>query len=697
MKFFSREQPLRDSLAIKVSLKDQIRYQWIDLHLLWKSLIVVGVLAILAIPFYGRAIKATKSRTYAQDFSAAKKALAEGRDTDARDLSITLLRRDPKNTEPVPLLMRAAAGAKDPLSLPVARAYLGMDTQNKSDRVFAWKTISKESPMGAAGIIWLSSIRENERADPDFLSLWLERLKTEKLDEEIETLLVKQTGVIDPRMERIRLSMLAARGTEDSYRELQARLYDRIASHPADGPLLIDLIDEVPQSALIPYSFFALGEWLKVSGREPSPENQLRLARCEMAAKPEAAEAILTRTTTTFAASASLQLASLFVFLNRLDRAEELLKPLVSKGASGAFSLMAKVLENQQKLDEWDRLLGSPPKSAFLPGILCDRAYLAMQRGDERARINFEKEASIRAEKQLDSDSLIRLARHASDRGMKEYAVSIWVKAIRKGPSSPLPLFTSISPVFETLARDKQDSQLLEVLTVYRAADPGDLDVITQHLYLACLMGSVTPQQLLTVLLPVKEKFHSQSLNLPIALAELLEGRTALADKLTGDTTIDWFSQIPAGRAIRAVTLTKIGRKEEADTYMEDFPWDKILPCEKRVFKELLEVSTESEQIAVTEKLDQQEQAKVAEGVRQAQKAKELMEIRKAREAKEAAKSEEQKLLEKNQKAEKARLAEKTQQAVQSEVSKETREKLDAQRAKEAAEGADTEETQKPN
>ena len=274
MKLFSREQPLRDSLAIKVSLKERIRDEWTDLHLLWKSLIVIAVLAILAIPFYGRAIKATKTRTYAQDLASAKKALSDGRDVDARDLSLALLRRDSKNTEPMPLLMHAAAGARDSLLVPISRGYLGMDTQNKPDRVFAWRAISKESPMGSAGITWLTSIRDNERTDPDFLFPWLERLKKERLGNDIEDLLARQTGVIDPRMERIRLSMLAIRGTENSYRELQARLFDRIASQPADGAVLIDSIDEVPQSALIPYAFKALGEWLKTSGGEPSAEDQ---------------------------------------------------------------------------------------------------------------------------------------------------------------------------------------------------------------------------------------------------------------------------------------------------------------------------------------------------------------------------------------------------------------------------------------
>ncbi len=696
MKFFSRDQTVVDPLAIKVSLWNWIRHTWGHLHLLWKSLIVIGLLAILGIPFYGRALMANKTRTYAQDLTAAKRALADGRDADARDLSLALLRREPKNLEPLPLLMHAASGARDSLLVPVARSYLGMNTQNKPERVFAWKAIAKECPMGSAGITWLSSIQENERADPDFLFPWLERLKTEKLGNEIEEVLAKQTGVIDPRMERIRLSMLAIRDTEVSYRELQARLFDRIASHPADGPVLIDAIDEVPQSALIPYSFIGIGEWLKASGGEPSVENRLRLARCEMVAKPEAAEEILTRTTNAHAATAPLPLARLYFALSRFDRAEELLKPLLAKGDLGVFSLMARVLEKQQKLDEWDQLLASPPEGAFLPGILCDRAYLAMQRGDDRATVEFEQEASLGAEKQLDSDSLIRLARHASDRGMKDYALGIWVKAIRKGPSSPLPLFTSISPVFETLARDRQEIQLLEILTVYRVADPGNLDVVTQHLYLTCLIGSVTPDQLLSVLLPLKEKFNSQTLSLPIAFAELLEGRTALAEKLTGDATIDWFSQIPAFRAIRAITLTKTGRKEEADIYMEDFPWDVLLPSEKRVFKELLEVPEESSQIEVADKLEQHEKAKIAEGVRQAERAKELMEIRKALEAKEAGTSEQQKIAEKNQKAEKARLAEEARQAKRTEELNEIRAILAARAAKEAAEKLDSEKPEIP-
>jgi len=697
MKLFSRDEPPKDSLAVRTTLRERIGNFWNGLHLLWKTLLIIGVPAILAIPFYGRAIRANNTRNYEQDLIAARQALAAGRDVEARDLSLSLLQRVPNNNDPLPLLMHAAAGANDARLLPIARHYLQLNTKNKPDRLFAWKTVSNESPMGIAAHTWLEFVGEDEKNDADFLIAWLERLQTENLGHEIEGILAKQAGLIDPRLERVRLSMLAEAGTENSYRELQARLFDRITSHPDDGPLLIDAIDRIPQSALIPYAFIGFGDWLKARGGEPSVENQLRLARCEMAAKPETSDAVINRIASAYGASAPLPVARFYDALDRYDKAVELLKPLATSGDPDAFPFMAGILEKQAKLEEWDKLLATPPEGAFLPGIFCDRAFIASKRGDERAKTQFEQEALIIAEKRLQKDSLIHLARHASDRGMNEYALGIWVKAIRSGPSSPLPLFNSISWIFERLARDKQENQLLDSLTVYRAAEPGNLDVVTQHLYLACLIGNVTPAQILTALSPVREKIRSQPLDFTIAFANLLEGRNKLADELTGDTSIDWFSQIPAFRVIRAITLTKIGRKEEADIYMEDFPWDSMLPCETRVYRELLEPPKESNQPENVEKLEKSEKAKIAEGVRQAQKAKELMEIRKALEAKEGGKSEEEKLAEKAEKAEKSRLAEQARQAARAEELKAVRERLAAQAAKEAAEATNTSDTGEPD
>jgi|GEM_PF-4518857 len=685
MKFFSRDESPKDPLAIKTTQRETIRIFWNELHLLWKALLVICLLAILAIPFYGRAIRAKNTRSYEQDLIAARQALAAGRDVEARDLSLSLLRRIPNNNDPLPLLMHAAAGARDALLVPVARRYLELDTHNRPDRLFAWKTISNESPMGIAAHIWFKDIGEGEKTDPDFLIAWVERLGNENLGHEVEGILAKQSGLIDPRLERARLTMLAKTGTETSYRELQARLFDRIASHPNDGPLLIDAIDEIPQSALIPYAFIGFGDWLKSRGGEPSVENQLRLARCEIVVKPETTEAVVNRMASAHGASSPLQLAKFYQTLDRHGKAEELLKPLVAKGDPEAFPIMAGILERQARLEEWDKLLEAPPEGAFMPGVLCDRAFIAWKRGDERAKAQFEQEALILAEKRLQNDFLIQLARRASVRGMSDYALGIWVKAIRIGPSSPLPLFSSISWVFETLARDKQENQLADSLTVYRAVEPGNLDVVTQHLYIACLIGNVTPAQVLAALSPVREKIHSQPLDFTIALANLLEGRDKLADELTGDTGIDWFSQIPAFRAIRAITLTRIGRKEEADIYMEDFPWDRLLPCETRVYRELLEPPKKSSEPGNAEKLEKAEKAKIAEGVRQAQKAKELMEIRKALEAKESGKSEEEKIAEKAEKSEKSRLAEQARQAARAEELKAIRERLAAQAAKEAA------------
>ena len=155
--------------------------------------------------------------------------------------------------------MRAAAGAADSRLTGAAREYLSQNTEDKTDRIFAWNVLCEQSPMGIAGMSWLS-IREDEKKDPDFLAPWLERLMTENLSQLVEVELARQTNQTDPRVERIRLSLLAKRATDVSLRELQARLLDRIASHPDDGPMLLEVMDEIPQPALIPVLFHRLGQ-----------------------------------------------------------------------------------------------------------------------------------------------------------------------------------------------------------------------------------------------------------------------------------------------------------------------------------------------------------------------------------------------------------------------------------------------------
>jgi hypothetical protein len=649
--------------------------RWGRLHPLLKLLSIMAVLAIMALPFYGSAKKVYKGQRYQSDLAAAKQALAAGQDVKARDLSLALLQREPKKTEALPIFMHAAEGAADSRLAGVARGYLSLDTGDKTDRLYAWQAVARQSPMGISGMTWLD-ISESERVDPDFLIPWLERLMAEDLGQVLERVLAQQTKQTDPRVERIRLSMLAKRDTEVSWRELQARLWDRLANHPDDGPMLLGALDEIPQAALIPYSFTALGEWIRARGGEPAVEDQLRLARCEMAAHPESTEPVLTRTITAFATRNPLAVAKMCSILGHFDTAKELLEPLVLKGDLNAFKLMAGVLESWDKVDQWDKLLETPAEGVSLPEILCDRAYIAGKRGDQRAQPKFQQEAVAAAELRTKSDSLILLARHASKRGMPEYAKDIWVKAIRKGPASPLPFFASITWVVESLAHNKEEVPLMDVLGTYRVLEPGNVDVVTQYLYLGCLIGNVTPARVLTELSAVRARIHSLQLDCTVALAHVLEGDYGLAEQLTHGDSIDWFVQVPALRAIRAITLTKTGGKEEADIYLEDFPWDNLLPCEARVFRELLDESKEPGEIGKAAKAGETDEAKAALAARQAERAKEIQATQQAiaaMKAKEAGKSEEAKIAERAARIEKARQAEQARQAKRAKEAEEIR------------------------
>lgn len=684
-------------MADKTTPLRRLGYIWLNLHLLWKVLLVLLVLAILGIPFYRPALRAQKAMNYESELAAAKKALAEGKHVEARDLALQILRSDQERNEALPIFMRAAAGAADSRLTMAAREYLSQKTEDEADRIFAWDVLCKQSPMGIAGMSWIS-LHDEERKDPDFLAPWLERLVAEDLGPLVDTELAKQTSQTDPRVERIRLSRLASQGTDVSLRELQARLLDRIASHPEDGPMLLEVMDKIPQSALIPYALTALGKWLQVRGDQATVEDQMRLARCEIAANPESKDTVLTRMISTYGNSKPVPVAKLHFTFERFEKARELLEPTLTQGDPAAFNLMADVLERLGKLEDWNKLLENPPEGVSLAEVWCDRAYIASKQGDERAKTEFGQKALAAAQLEAKSDSLIRLARHADDRGLADYAMETWIKVILRGSASPLPFFYSIDPVIRSAAQGKKESPLFDMLRVYRSQEPGNLDVAIQYSYLGCLLGNAPPAALITELSPVRERLLKEpgspkihALSCMIALAHLLEGHPETAAKITDGSNIDWFNEIPAYRVIRAIALTKTGRKEEADVYLEGFDWDSLLPSEIRVFRELLEIPVEIDEVQIALDAEKSKKAKLAEEARQAQKAKELEEIRKALEAKEGDQSEEAKIAEKAERAEKARLAEETRQAKRNAELKEIREKLAERAAKEAAEAKNPE------
>lgn len=692
MKLFSRDRSAADSLAEEKTLLKRLGYSWMKLHLLWKFLLVAVILAILGIPFYRPILRAQKARNYEADLTSAKRALAEGRSVEARDLSLEVLRNSPQKDEALPVFMRAAAGAADSRLTIAARELLAGRTGDQKDQIFAWKVLCEQSPMGIAALTWLS-FHEDERKNPDLLVPWLERLEAENLLSLVKAELDKQADQTDLRVERIRLSQLAAQGTAVSLRELQARLLDRIASLPDDGVLLLEVMDEIPQSALIPYFFTGLGKWIEGRGDKATVVDQMRLARCEIAANPGSKDTVLTRMVDIHGALHPIPVAKLHTTFERFEKAKELLEPTLTKGDPDAFKLMADVLERLGQLDELNKLLESPPEGVSLAEVWCDRAAVATKQGDERAKTEFKQKALAVAELEANNTSLIRLARHAYDRGLVDYAMDVWVKAIQRGSASPLPFFFSIDPVIRAAALGKKETQLFGMLRTYRSVEPGNLEVVTQFSYLGCLLGNVPPATLITELSAVREKLKQDSgrpstlaLRCTIALANLLEGHPELAAQSTDDNNIDWFNQVPVHRMIRAIALTKTGRKEEADIYLEDFPWDSLLPCETRVFRELLEIPVKIDGAQIALDAEKSENAKLAEEARQAQKAKELEEIRKALKAKEGEKSDEVVQAEKAEKAERAKLAEEARQAKRNAELKEIREKLAARAAREAAE-----------
>ncbi|WP_193212278.1 hypothetical protein [Luteolibacter marinus] len=571
---------------------DRCRDRWADLHPLWRTLAVLGVLAGLAYAAFGPALGVYRHWRTDRRLADSRKALEMQNFAEARELSLQVLRSDGSRQEAIPVLLRAAHALGDPRRAEVAVGILAASGFPPDDRKLAWQIVCRSCSTWYVRAVW-PGLQDAERADPEFVAPLVDRLLRDGMPTDAALLLRQHPQPLPPELDLRLMKILIAKGSDEAYQEFQKTLIGRLASAPGDAEAWVGLIDELPQSSLLPGTYAPLAAWQATRG-EPDPAAALRLARCEMAAAPDRADEIFQATLARFGGSAPLATARWCLRTRHLDAADRLLAALPAGEEIEAFDLRRQLFEQADRLEDWENLLEDPPSLAFLPEIHCDQAYIAARRKDRDARDIAEAAALRTAKEATADDALIRLARHAEQRGLDAFAQRAWVEAIRRG-NGPIPPATRLKGVIEKLALDKKESELLEVLTAYRFIEPGNPVIIVQHDYLSCLNGRITPDNLIRDLDPIHEKLpDALPVRCVLALGHLLNDNADKALELTAGSDIDWFAASPAYRAIRGITLAANDRKEEAGVFLEDFPWDELLPAERKTLKGLADTRTES-------------------------------------------------------------------------------------------------------
>jgi len=557
--------------------------RWANLHPAWKFFAVVAVIASFSFAVMRPGLGIYRDWRDGQRMESASKAIGEGRYSEARDLALAVLRRDGTRKETIPILLRSTEALNDPRRAEVALALLSDAEASREDRVVAWRVCCESSGTWLLQAIW-SQLPEAERSDPVFISHLIDRLLFDGQYSDAELLLGKLAPPLAAALEERLMRLLVIKGTQDSYGEFQLRLGKRLADLPEDS-LLVPLLDEVPQSALLPGLHAWLHVWHEKTG-QLSPDAELRLARCEMAAKPDHAQRIFSDHHDRYNEIAPLITARWCLQIRRLREADEILARLPTGSGSDpeAFLLHCLVLEGLADHERWKALLAAAPAAVPAAWVACEVSFLADQQQDTPARNTASNLALQAAIKDPDYDALVRLARQAEVRALQALSRSAWIEAIRRRVG-PLPMLSSIQSLIESLADDQKETELFDVLTSYRLLERGNPAIIAQHDYLACLNGRLSPEALIANLTPIYDQ-HPEALPLSciLALGHLLVDQPAQAMELT-DGEIDWFSCGLAYRAIRGLALQAGGRGDEAAVYFENFPWKELLPSERKTLQ----------------------------------------------------------------------------------------------------------------
>ncbi len=570
------------------SFPDRLHAFWANLHSVLKFAIIVAVLSVIAFIAWRPVSGLYGSWQEGRNMKLAARALEEGDYAEARERAYQVLDFNPQAKTVYPVLLRAQDALADPRRTLVAQAIFADRDAKADDFHYAFGVMCRNAATRLAAASWYA-LGNEQKKDPKFVQPWLDRVMSEGLVGEAEQALALQPVPLAVGLERSQLDVLARKGDEPSYLDLQRRLVIRLKISPADGAELLPATDLVPNEFLTRELYSGALEWKEAAGA-PKPADELRIARFRMAVEPSKATDIYQEFHARFAATEPVETARWCIAQGRDKEAIKLLLEPAKSGNADAYQMICEALYRQKMFDEWGKLLsviapGAPPFA-----LDCDRAFLADRTGDFKEKSAAERRALDYATKDMSADDrLIRLATRAQNLELADLARTAWVEAIKKG-TGPLPLSEFIAPLIQDLTRRKNEDELYGVLTTYCYLEPGNTPLLWQQLYLGGLRGQATPENIIGELTPLAAGAAGDSgIACTIALAELLADRPSTALAVTAGKDIDWFSASPGHRVIRALALLRTGNKDLAHVYLEGMDWETMLPSEKRVLKGLID------------------------------------------------------------------------------------------------------------
>lgn len=576
-----------------MTLIEAFRSRWVNIHPLVRVFLVFALLAGGGLPTLQPAYRAIKNWRVERNLRDALQAY-ENRDFyRARDLSLAVLQSGSPNIEALRIFGKSCEELGDPRHQQIVFALLSHPEATEEDRLNGFPSIVKDSPLGQVGRVW-TTLAETSRTQPATAAAFARRLRTEARYREAAQVLLQIPEKQRDAPLRIELArLMIAVANRDDVNVAQQMVVDGLQKdEPSQQSLWLGILECVPVAQLNREILAPLQQDKLRASLSDKAMARLKWADIRIpwnAATEAERSALLSGIGERVAAGLDTsQKSHVIRLLHDLGEHERLLD-LFSAG-DGDFErsairrmwLSAMKAEKLADAKSWMEL-GVDRFPAY--EVQAYRAITESAAGNASTSSTAWKDAlEFATTASPSSRELLALYQIARRHGSEESAASAMLAAIRKG-NGPLPLYESLLPLMESLAKQGKDQTLMEICSQYRTLEPWNPTIQVQYAYLACLQEMVDPGLLIDPLaalaarLPDELPIHTTLATVLVANGRIDDAATALRpfQSMRGKISPSY----------EVIFLTVDGLQGVIDRDSEkvsQFPWDQLQPIERRWF-----------------------------------------------------------------------------------------------------------------
>ena len=562
--------------------------RWANIHPLFRILILAVVAAVLGVFALKPAYHKFKDWRKDRNLKTAQEAVKDpARMNEARDRSLTVLQTAPSCIEAFRILEKSTAALRDPRHGEIARALLSHPDGSNEDRLNAFLSLAPDVPLGLLGQAW-TTLTPTCQADPKFATAFADRLISDRRFSEAASVLLAVPPAARNSTVNLRLiKVLIVSGKREGFDEAQRLIAGGFPNNGSEITDWLDLLESIPPVSLQAKVLDPIRNTLQNPKSGDPARMTLMLARLDYAGEPSRRAELLDGVIASWRERAPVALAR---FLSDLGLYQRLLETIPAERVTGHPDLCPLLLAAMERSGAWDQVIPLlDDHGVSLPKYeeLAHRAVAAAKSGDS------PKQAWAAAMREAKSNPLstafLKLQRIADEAGMPTQSEEALVEAIRLG-RGPLPLYTDLKPLLNSLARQERENTLLENCTIYLSFESGNPVLLTEYVYLACLNKLTEPKPIIKAMEVLAKGFPKElPIQCVLATVYLCDGQPAKAAETLDRLQLNPDQLPPGYRATYLATQTLNGKINKDDPRITDFPWKALLPSERKKFTELIQ------------------------------------------------------------------------------------------------------------